>query len=288
MAFLEYSPTNSLFHYSSVAGVEGILRSGTLWFSDLKKSNDPKEFNMPKNMVLEAIKNIDRLEIEPEKRNFTILITYELLRAVEGQRIFTFCLTTNRDSRTEWKEYGDNGCGLSLSIRPRALRDMYIRVQKVAYINEHNKDFIINKVEEQYEKIRFFSDKGPDDEQYLEIVTGLISLIYSVKHFSWKDENEVRLTFAASEKTDLPIAVYPDESLVKWRPPKQRINQHDSIDYYDIPYGRYCNNSYDKSGAIEEIIIGPNCNLNEQNIHEMVENYGFKNVKVSRSSCAFR
>lgn len=43
MAYLEYKPTDVLYHYTTTDGFKGIIGTKRLWFSDLRTTNDPRE-----------------------------------------------------------------------------------------------------------------------------------------------------------------------------------------------------------------------------------------------------
>ena len=171
MAYLQYHPMNSLFHYTSVEAFSNIMRSGEFWFSDLKESNDPREFDMPKRRVMDAIRRFDRLQIPPEIRHQTMFLTLPLIHVLSTQNVYSFSLTPNRDSLSEWKEYGANGSGVAFSIRPRAIRDMYVRVQKVEYVSDNDEQTFDNLVETQFEKLRYASEEGLSVEDKVALVT---------------------------------------------------------------------------------------------------------------------
>ena len=290
MAYLEYQPTSPLFHYTSVNAFKNIATSGRFWLSDLKQSNDPRELEMPKQCVLEAVSRFDRLQLPPEVRQQTSILTFQLIRALKVQRVFTFCLTPNRDSLSEWKEYGSSGNGIAFSIRPRAIRDMHVRVQKVSYVDSNEIDFFDSIVEAQYEKLRYAPHTGLSHFELIEIGTALLSAIYSVKHNSWHLEREVRLTFASSEnRRDLnfPVAERPDGSEVHYSTPLRRETLRGSVDYYSIPFGRFQAGDYDISGAFAEIILGPNCIESISDVRSFIDKVGLVDVTISKSECSF-
>lgn len=292
MAYLEYTPSTPLFHYTSYEGFKGIIDSGAFWLSDLTCcSNDPREQSMAKEKIIKAISRFDQLQLPKQVREQTQVLTDQLLRQLDIQQIFSLCLTPNRDSLTEWKEYAAQGRGISFSIRPRALRDMYVRVQKVKYVDEYEQVLFDNIIEAQYEQLRYASPDGPSFEQQVNIVSNLLSSTHSIKHKSWESEREIRLTFASSVRTkeniSVPLSAFPDDSEVSYRTPLKRNVSNVMIDYYSIPFGRYQKGKYDITGAVDEVIIGPNCNVSIAEVGEFITKQGLFNAEVLKSACSF-
>ncbi len=292
MAFLEYSPIAPLFHYTSYEAFKNILESRTFWLSDLQESNDPRELNLPKQGIISALKRFDRLQIPPEGREILRLVTFDLIRSIKMQRLYTICFTPRRDSLTFWKEYTDKGKGLSFSIRPRALRDMYGRIQKVSYVGNIKNTYFDTIIETQLEKLRFINSENFEFEQRIIITTAFLSAIYATKHKSWKHEREVRVTFASSERNEdnksYPLAEYPDGTIVPHRIPLTRQADEKDIEYYSISFGRYQDGEYNNSRAFDEVVVGPNCEKSVSDIDDLLRSLGYKDVVVSQSSCMFR
>lgn len=289
MAYLEYIPNDPLFHYTSMDGFKNIMETGKFWFSDLSASNDPREKNLAKKKIYEAIFHFDRMQLPPEARTNVMLLTSSLARVIGVQSVFSLCLTKNRDDISQWKEYADQGKGISFSVRARALRDMFVRIQQVKYVDELETGLFDNIVEAQYEQLRYLNEGLPFEVE-IDIVTNLLSAIYSIKHSTWKDEREIRLTFASTvreERSKYPLAEYPDGTDIPYSLPLTRGSKDNQVPFYELPFGRYDSGSYDKTGAIGEIIVGPNCKAGIDEIKEFMKKKGFKNLNVSDSLCMF-
>jgi hypothetical protein len=80
MAYLEYQPRSTLYHYSSPDGFLGIVSSKQLWFSDLGSTNDPREIQFGFEKFLRAVEDLLKSETEPSRRRFIKTMEERLTR----------------------------------------------------------------------------------------------------------------------------------------------------------------------------------------------------------------
>lgn len=291
MAFLEYRPITPLHHYTSTEAFEGIIKSGNLWFNDLRASNDPREIIFPTEELMSAIKKFDVESIPPEEREIKMQISLNLFQQLKTLKVFSVSLTPNSDDRVFWQEYGNQGSGLSIAFRPRSLIDMPVRIQKVNYIDENENDVFEKVYKLQLEKIAGYDVESFPLTNEIDIVVELISEIYSTKHSSWSDEREVRLTFAFGpfDPKDEPIEIaqLPNGESILNKPPLERDTGNKILQYREFQYGKFNNGKYNKSGAISDVIVGCNCRLSIAEVDEILVENGFTNFSVAKSKCVF-
>jgi hypothetical protein len=111
--------TKPLHHYTDLRGLEGILRSGQIWFTDYRHLNDQTELahgiGLAKAMLARRAKVgglhavlfgwIDDLLT---KRNFGRAIAF-----------FIASFSRNRDDLHQWTAYADDGRGVAIGFSPR-------------------------------------------------------------------------------------------------------------------------------------------------------------------------
>lgn len=111
------TPTNILYHYTSLAGLMGILTSKALWASEIKYLNDAEE--------LKYLGNITRTAILQRKGDDDA--TSEILRQFSewtkhrldsGHLLFVCSFTENGNLLSQWRGYCPHGKGVSLGFSP--------------------------------------------------------------------------------------------------------------------------------------------------------------------------
>jgi hypothetical protein len=130
MAFLEYRPTRTLYHYTSLAGFSGILASKSLWFSDLSTANDPREVHLGFDKFMTALNSVILEEYPGKKGHFLISLADRLRKYRENARAYCCCFSLAVDALPMWGAYGSNYAGLAVGFRATSVVDMPARVQK--------------------------------------------------------------------------------------------------------------------------------------------------------------
>jgi hypothetical protein len=102
MAFLEYRPTQTLFHYTSVDGFFGILKSKHLWFSDLASSNDPRELKFGLQHFVDALRSVRNNEYRGERGRFLSLLEERFTDYHQNAHAFCCCFSLVADQLPMW------------------------------------------------------------------------------------------------------------------------------------------------------------------------------------------
>ncbi len=110
--------TEPLYHYTGITGLEGILKSDSIWFTDYRHLNDPKELlhglGLAKRMLQRRIKAGD----------FPSLVHAwidDLLNQRNFGRALEFLIasfTRNGDELGQWRAYADNASGVAIGFSP--------------------------------------------------------------------------------------------------------------------------------------------------------------------------
>lgn len=293
MAYPEYLPRQRLYHYTSTDGLVAIAKSRCLRFSDLAAANDPREIHLGREKVFVALRSVLDEEYKAGKgANLLHLIT-RLIAYFDGVQIFCCCLSMAGDLLPMWNAYGANYRGVSIGFRPRAIMDMTGRIQRVKYLDAANDgDFrsLALDIAAQLQTIQ-----GPSDwAKWIYASTSAISAATALKHNTWSHEVEVRLIYVQrreqpqDELAGMPISQSPDGKLVGWRQPSERLVGSDTVKYFDFPFGRFAEGSYDPARSIETIVIGPKCTLGVKEVRELLEAHGFDDFTVRASHCQIR
>src|SRR5690349_16503832 len=110
--------TAPLYHYTGMAGLEGILKSDSIWFTDYRHLNDPNE-------LLHGLALAQRmLERRAQAGGFEGMLfawVNDLLNQKNFDRAFEFLIASfsrNRDELGQWRAYADNAQGVAIAFSP--------------------------------------------------------------------------------------------------------------------------------------------------------------------------
>lgn len=103
----------ALYHYTTVAGLRGILRSKVLWSSDVLKMNDPMEFAYAARITDFVLKNRWN-ELPVRVSNF--FNPLGLLNLGQTWRAYGASFCARKDQLGQWWRYGDAGRGVALEF----------------------------------------------------------------------------------------------------------------------------------------------------------------------------
>jgi hypothetical protein len=293
MAYPEYLPRQTLYHYTSIDGLSAIAKSKCLRFSDLASANDPKEIHLGREKVFVALRSI--LDDEPKAgrgANLLHLIT-RLIAYFDGVQIFCCCLSMTGDALPMWNAYGANYGGVSIGFRPRAIMDMTGRIQKVKYLDAANEGVFRSLALDIAAQLRTIHSPS-ELEKWINAGTSAICAATALRHYTWSHEDEVRLVYVQrrerpqDEPARIPISRSADGEPVGWRQPSRRLLGGETVNYFDFPFGRFAKGSYDPTRSIECVVIGPKCPLGVKEVRELLKAHGFDDFTSRPSICQIK
>ncbi len=119
MTVLEYinqAKPNSLYHYTNLNALIGIVKNKELWMSNLWFLNDKNEYCEG----LDIIKSECEKRKEEHKANKKISIFLNTLNSaialLQEQSVYIFSLTTNNDLLSQWRGYGNSGVNVEFDL----------------------------------------------------------------------------------------------------------------------------------------------------------------------------
>lgn len=97
---------STLWHYTKLPGLKGILGTNTVWASDVTKTNDKKEIKFAMEIIFDVVKSISENDPNPYSLSKFVLGTLTRWAEPLNGRFFITCFTTT-DCKQHWTEYGD-------------------------------------------------------------------------------------------------------------------------------------------------------------------------------------
>lgn len=230
-----------VYHYTTQAGLLGILQAGTLWATKIHYLNDASELVEPLRLADQCIlEKYGRIydSGDPDE-DFALKIIDNMLAAVRGAASINICLVsfcTNGDLLSQWRGYGNPGCAYSIGFNTSRLnesiaaRGQGFELRSCTYYDR-------SSYEQEIRRIVYDSFDIARSQKVLPLnfIGHFIERTSTMKLDCFQEEDEWRLVSTA------PIS-FSDNNFCF------RFGKSFAIPYYSL--------SFDVS-SISEIIVGP-------------------------------
>jgi hypothetical protein len=185
----------SLYHYTSIHGVEGILNTNSIWATQLHFMNDSTEWLYALDLVR---KNIRGRIKQREDRYWlqVIALISDLLKNIEKIDLYVCSFSEVSDQLSQWRAYGGYEISFDVSLlRVLLLRNMF-QLQPCIYDFEEQQRIVNGFVEPIINGIGTIAD---DDslqvagrDTLIKLFNRLASVAPVLKHPDFKEEKEWR------------------------------------------------------------------------------------------------
>ena len=172
-----------LFHYTKTSSLLGILDSQELYFSRLRNLNDASEGRA----VLDIVKSLKPTGIAKNLIQF-VKNNYPSIEK-KARSSYSFSFTTEEDDASQWDRYADHGKGVCIEFSSDQLESLMntfsqVRLDKIIYIDSNRQ----NEIEDELNKLALHINNN-------ELTKELAFFSMRFKHFSFRHENEYRLSY---------------------------------------------------------------------------------------------
>ncbi|WP_454844394.1 DUF2971 domain-containing protein [Priestia megaterium] len=275
----------TLYHYTSIYGLEGILRNSEFWVSHSAFLNDKTELQYTYKLCEEIIK-----EMVGEDENMYELANDIFQMGTERTRdteLYILSMTTNGDSNLLWSNYSHND-GYSLALKyPDIMRTFAheMTVSEVApvpadviYDREKQKQLLEAPIRALLQFMHFNVSEDTWTEnienRFHELFTAINMYSAFFKDECFKQEEEVRIVFMS---------------------PNGRGNlKQDGFRISNGAFIPYLKASFrSKKEAIQSITIGPKNHMDiaKEGLIKLLEHYGYNHISdgyVEKSKIPYR
>lgn len=115
------TPSNKLYHYTSIDSLLGIVKDKALWATEIKYLNDSQEFRYFAELMRERALVYDASDNEAEIDAANQLRSWISDWFVGGALVFTTSFTEKGNVLSQWRGYCEHGKGVSLGFDPAAI-----------------------------------------------------------------------------------------------------------------------------------------------------------------------
>lgn len=247
------TPEDTLYHYTSLTGLMGIVESKMLRASDIRYMNDSTELKHLLVLLSDEI-NI-RLNAGSAFAQLLNQFSQWLShRIVDGPMLFGASFRANGNLLSQWRGYSTHGKGVSLGFNPKYVLDCAayhdFSVGKCIYNPEEQKQIarqIVNSVENTAKSNHadYVQAAIPDFTPIFEYIEGdLLKIAAILKHPSFEEEQEWRVVS--------PIFTQSNQAPIYFRESLSML-----VPYYAFDFTR---NNPEHTLQLQHVFVGPTSN----------------------------
>lgn len=276
---------DTLFHYTDINGLMGIIGSGSIWCSDSRLMNDRSEGQYARRFLYRHKKAIQE-RIKSDKVLFDTIFNndYLIKPGIFSNSVnFIACFCEESNLLSQWRGYGNPQGSVSIGIdltniesninnNLDGITSNSVHFGKVIY----DENLQLDTIAKQFDSC-VFASQGDDlsDINNLKrrIINSLNQTFLFFKHSGFKEENEWRLVINAKPlTTDIDI--------------KFRSSQYGMTQYIEAPL----KSEQDDYIKIKEITLGPSDHslVSRTILKNFLVRNGYHNTIVSSSPIPLR
>jgi hypothetical protein len=215
-----------LWHYTTGAGLKGIIESDALWATEIHYLNDVGEFNLVTALMTQELAS--RVDSSPHKAALAAAQHYFSrtdFASAAGLLICSF--TTERDQLSQWRGYTEPGDGYNIGIAGAHIKNIVPiesgHLRPCNYDPAHAFSIMRNAVTTSFER---FAVHGSEKQLIDELRTHVVLMAAWCKHESFREEHEWRLVLLPPTFLRAAGIATPD---LQFRPGRYTIIPHASV-----------------------------------------------------------
>jgi hypothetical protein len=270
---------DTLFHYTTAAGLLGILRSSTLWATDLRFLNDAQEAVYARELFVEAVRSAENPALQPGHHLHHVaqsfgedFARYKTLVAEELDSlhfpVYVTCFCESGDLLSQWRAYGSDH-GYAIEVKADALKTAAQQIAGYVPLSlmqvRYGRDAATDVVSTAMQEMSKDTNLGHWGVHAHYMALRLTALLAGVKHPGFQEEREWRVVAAFEE----------DPKFVEFRSTPMAI-----VPYIEIPL---------PMDAIVTIRVGPgrHVDVREAGVRRLLRKVGC-NAPVEHSEVPLR
>ena len=196
-------PSSTIYHYTDVNGLIGILTSGCIRATHVNRLNDASENKHGFELVREHVRKNTPEASSP--------LFQRVLSEFQSADTYVASYSTENDQLSQWREYTGSQVGYSLGFETNQMATIDDKLPSLeAVIYEENKvRILLDRLLEQVDDFFLNNSFGEVETGYaLGTVSAMLNIIACItKHPKFEEENEYRHIYQP-EKTGLKLSPF--------------------------------------------------------------------------------
>lgn len=273
---LESSHVPRLYHYTDLAGLNGIVSRNDLWLTHVRFCNDDEELTHGQKVVAQTLATEKTKAIPPEQHAYLEQVE-ELLEKPVPDGVYICCFCAEDNLLSQWRGYAANGVGVSVELNHHEFdyltgpdcNEGLLRLWKVFYREEQQQRIVSKALE-----FAWANQPHCSMEKRAQNATDAIQFfIPTFKNRDFEEENEWRLIFTPRPDTAVPTQFRTARNML--------------VPYYTLQNLGWSPN---QPLPITALCIGPSTHklLNVQSAQLLLKQHKYPNVPVRVSMTPFR
>jgi hypothetical protein len=264
-------PDRALFHYTTQAGLLGIIRDKQIWATHHQCLNDIQEFLYAKDLVRKELNGRAAAASGDSLSVVKAMLSVMDQKGFEDVDLYIACFSEVHDSLALWRTYGGLTSGFALRYEGTLVNSpARFEMRPCLYREEQQREVIKALVAEVLERtLKYCQVTGASPEQFVgvDLRTKLHRLGAIIKHPTFAEEKEWRLISEV-------MTAWPGEGALKFREGKSMI-----VPYRCIPLDGFT-----------QVIVGPNPNPEQsaRSVRSLLSSEGIRGVEVVMSDVPYR
>ena len=247
-------PLGTLYHYTTLSGLLGIVRSRALWASDIRYMNDSAELRHTADLIkAEVAERID--SGHPNSSLLSQFVDWVAHRITNGHMLFGVSFRSHGNLLSQWRGYSAPGKGVSLGFCPdhilRCAERQRFMIGKCIYEPSRQRMLIrqvVNAVETVASDLLGGERSAIERsalyrEAFAAMETDLLRIAAILKHPSFREEKEWRVVS--------PVIANTAEAPILFREGHAML----------VPYIEFAIGLDDIPLAMDHLFLGPTANI---------------------------
>src|SRR3569833_105504 len=268
---------DTIFHYTDLGGLSGIVQNDDLWLTHSRFSNDDEELTYGYTLVAEVIEEQTNAVPTEHYKAYIATLT-SMVRSPSPEGVYVCCFCDKLNLLSQWRGYAENGSGTCLGFKcsgfdyvcgPDSPSSGLVRLWRVFYDRIIQKQIIENAINHGYWS---GTPESTVDQKAALAADAIDFFIPTFKHPDFDQEQEVRIIFTPS----------PDSGIH----PEFRTSRGLLVPYYRLKDLTPVHHKL----PISSLLIGPSVRgaINVESARLLLNKSGYTDVEVAKSTTPYR
>jgi len=175
LGFINQAKPTSLYHYTDLNALIGIVQNKELWMTNLWFLNDKNEYYEGLEIIKSELKNRKKKHSADKRVSIFLNTLDSAIELLQKQAVYVLSLTANNDILSQWRGYGNNGVNVELDLLSvagvRLFPCIYSRTLQKEYVSHiFNRNIELFSTTKECEKFPKGWCTDKEEEQYWDAI----------------------------------------------------------------------------------------------------------------------
>jgi hypothetical protein len=279
-------PPPTLYHYTTAAGLAGILRTKTLWATHAIFMNDRSEVEHGRSIAASLVQHALHLGAIGADAEFLGRLAERVNVPLRRTDTYVACFCRHGDLLSQWRGYANRGGGYSIGFasdtfgHPGVCGEHEVHLRRVEYGADKQTELLAAIIERCRQHLEKALTGAPPSMRPEPLTTVLVSVAerailraaVTFKDEGFREEQEWRVIVMRSHS----VVDYSDEaSPVKFREQAGILVPYVTLNFADVPHWRACAN----------VRVGPTVDKRRAvvSLQMLLDQQGYRETNISSS-----